>query len=57
MEERTKQLAIKSIRKLSREHKDNCNSEDCEIYTHLIGLAVEELLGRTLTSEELEDFM
>lgn len=57
MDDRTKELAVNSIRKVTREHKDKCNSEDCGVNTYFIGLAVKELLGRELTEEEFEDFV
>jgi len=57
MDERTKRIAVNNIRKVTREHKDNCNSEDCGVNTYFIGLAVRELLGRELTEEEFKDFV
>jgi len=57
MEDRLKELAVKSIRKVVREHKDNCNSESCGVQTWLIATFIEEFINRPLTKEEIEDFM
>lgn len=57
MEQRLLEQAVNSIRKVTREHKNNCNSEDCGVQTYLIGLLVKEAIGRELTSEEWEDFI
>jgi hypothetical protein len=50
-------LAMCSIVTLVKEHKKICNSEDCDVMTHVLGELVEEMLGRELTTEEWKIFI